>query len=251
MSMTQNPDFTLARYADCLREAAARGYAMVPVRKALRSLADASAPTMVLRHDVDFSMDAALHMAEVEQECGVCATYYILLHSPSYNVGDPDTAEQTRRLHQLGHEVGLHYDLSFFERLEIDAMTGIKAEAAFLSSLTGQPVNSVAQHMPATQGNFGGVGEQFVDAYDPRLSREIGYISDSRRTWRWGTLVERISTDRPFQVLIHPEWWPAGDPVERRPRIEAIAALRNAAVENTLAEYLDAMERKDAADAGA
>src|SRR5262245_23044590 len=64
----------------------------------------------ILRHDVDFCLQTALEMAQLEAQLGVRATYFILLSSPSYNVFSAPENSIPARLVELGHEVALHYD---------------------------------------------------------------------------------------------------------------------------------------------
>src|SRR6266487_6335764 len=49
-------------------------------------LSDISKRYLILRHDVDFSPEAALRMAQLEFKLGIRATYFLLFSSPSYNL---------------------------------------------------------------------------------------------------------------------------------------------------------------------
>ncbi|MGZ4395766.1 MAG: hypothetical protein ACXVZ2_10440, partial [Gaiellaceae bacterium] len=48
--------------------------------------------TVILRHDVDLSLDAALTMAELEAEAGAAATYFLMTRSEFYNLDSPSGA---------------------------------------------------------------------------------------------------------------------------------------------------------------
>ena len=41
---------------------------------------------VLLRHDIDLSLEKALEMAEIEAELGVPAVYFLFLRSPFYNI---------------------------------------------------------------------------------------------------------------------------------------------------------------------
>ena len=41
---------------------------------------------VILRHDVDFSVEMAVQMATLEKDLGVKSTYFFLLASDSYNI---------------------------------------------------------------------------------------------------------------------------------------------------------------------
>ena len=63
---------------------------------------------LLLRHDVDLSLDAALRLAEVEAEAGVTATYFLMTESVFYNLASSEGATAIARLRELGHRIGLH-----------------------------------------------------------------------------------------------------------------------------------------------
>ena len=63
---------------------------------------------LLLRHDVDLSLDAALRMAELEAEAGATATYFLMTESVFYNLASREGTAALDRLRALGHRVGLH-----------------------------------------------------------------------------------------------------------------------------------------------
>ena len=63
---------------------------------------------VLLRHDVDLSLDAALRMAELEAEAGATATYFLMTESVFYNLASSEGQSALERLRALGHGVGLH-----------------------------------------------------------------------------------------------------------------------------------------------
>src|SRR6266487_4453075 len=64
--------------------------------------------TVLLRHDVDLSLDAALRMAELEADAGAAATYFLMTRSEFYNLDSASGESAVERLRSLGHRVGLH-----------------------------------------------------------------------------------------------------------------------------------------------
>src|SRR5207302_1496919 len=58
--------------------------------------------------DVDLSLEAALVLAELEQERGAQATYFLMTESVFYNLDSQLGRETLGRLRELGHAVGLH-----------------------------------------------------------------------------------------------------------------------------------------------
>src|SRR5438093_12176522 len=71
----------------------------------------------LLRHDVDYSPSAALRLAEVEARDGFRAPYFLLPGAPTYDLMAPEHAGFARRLVELGHDLGLHYDARAFAGL--------------------------------------------------------------------------------------------------------------------------------------
>lgn len=173
-----------------------------------------SGPFCILRHDVDYSTTAALALAEQESERGVHATYFLLPNSLYYNLLDPQHAAVPRRLVELGHEVGLHYDVALFRQFERARMTEIlQIQASLLETLSGTPVHSIAMHQPGVnvEDPLRHAG-RFLNAYDNRFFREMPYISDSCRAWRdaaWHVLSSALP-DR-FQLALHPINWSTVD----------------------------------------
>lgn len=59
---------------------------------------------IILRHDVDGNLSNALKMAELEHSLGIRATYYFRMKK---SVFDPDSV---RKIAELDHEIGYHYE---------------------------------------------------------------------------------------------------------------------------------------------
>lgn len=65
---------------------------------------------VILRHDVDFSLEAALRFAELEYKNGVQSTYFILLSTGFYNPLHKKARDILKEIKVMGHEIGLHFD---------------------------------------------------------------------------------------------------------------------------------------------
>jgi hypothetical protein len=172
-------------------------------------------PFFILRHDVDYSTAAALRLARLEAERGWRATYFLLPNSLYYNLLHPDHAAVASSLVDLGHEVGLHYDLGFFLAFPRERWEELLLEqASLLARLSGAPVDSIAMHQPGLNGPdpFRG-GGRFLNAYDDRFFREMAYASDSCRAWRdaaWEMLGSGRIAPR-LQLVLHPVNWSPSD----------------------------------------
>ena len=175
--------FDLVHYVELLEGARAGGYRFA-------RFGEGPEPgDLLLRHDVDLSLDAALRMAELEAELGVTATYLLMTESIFYNLASPEGVETIARLRGLGHSVGLH---------------AVHPNAALDDRF--DPV--VAWHNPQpeymtdpVEGAINVMGERY---FDPAT-----YRSDSNQHWRMGCPHEGLAAGAFawLQLLIHPEIW--------------------------------------------
>ncbi len=168
-------------------------------------------PFFILRHDVDLSPAAAIRLAEQEAERGVSATYFLLVGTRYYNLLAPEHGHVARRLVELGHEVGLHYDVNLlraFERREWRRL--LRVQLRMLGDLAGAEVVSIAMHQPALNGEDPFRGEDgLINAYAARFVRDTVYVSDSCRAWRdsgW-SMLETGVIPRRLHLLLHPINW--------------------------------------------
>ena len=103
--------FDLEHYSELLAAAKTGGYQFAFFDR------EPAPGDLLLRHDVDLSLDAALTLAGLEAEAGVQATYFLMTESVFYNLASPEGENALGRLRELGHRVGLH---AVYPRLELD-----------------------------------------------------------------------------------------------------------------------------------
>ncbi len=190
----------------------------------------AGEPLVILRHDIDYSTDAALAMAEEEASRGVRATYFLLLNGFYYNLLEAAHAHVAARLVELGHEVGLHYDVSFLRAFpEREWVRLIRMQADVLAGVSGRPVLSISMHQPGLYGEDPlrhRTDLDFLNAYDDRFFKEMAYASDSCRAWRdatWQLLTVGPLPPR-VQLVLHPINWGPQD----RDRVTIFQAVHTA-----------------------
>lgn len=180
---------------------------------------DISEPFYLLRHDVDLSPDAALVMAELEADLGVRASYFLFVSSPLYNLHSERYCQTPARLVDMGHEVGLHYDITVYNR-GLNVGEAYENERRALAALTGQPVKAIALHNPSlADGDPLRAAAGVINAYTAIETHRLTYVSDSCGAWRDDSLklLEQRELPRRLQLLIHPFFWAkeAGDRWER------------------------------------
>lgn len=199
---------------------------------------------ILMRHDIDFSVIDALHMARLEESFGIHTTYSVLLHSPLYNVGELQTRMMLREIVSLGHEMALHWDLGFFRECDIDPRKGLEAEVRYLETVVGTQICSISQHKPWTYGVYTSFGDaDYVDAYTHPSLRGMLYVSDSGRKWRDRCVHGYLAVENRLHVLIHPEWWSRDGRHSRRSVIDHLTQVRQREIESNMLEYADSVER--------
>jgi hypothetical protein len=175
--------FSLQHYRELLEAAAEGGYRWSTFGDVPRQ------GDLLLRHDVDLSLDAALEMAELEGERGVRATYLLMTQSVFYNLGSSEGRRVLNRLRELNHGVGLH---AVWPTLELDDRF--------------DPI--VAWHNPNPDYMAEPV-DGAVNVMQPPYFDPDHYRSDSNQHWRHGCPHDDLRAGRFewLQLLIHPEIW--------------------------------------------
>jgi hypothetical protein len=197
--------FTPAGYKALIAELLGRGYLT-------RSYADAdpTQPHLILRHDLDMSLDAAQPIAEIEHQLNVKSHFFVLIRTEMYNVFSARAVRAIRCLQSLGHDIGLHLDASFYGDVVKDLDAGARTECDVLEQVTGTPVRFISFHRPAKSllGHSGSLAG-CRHAYEPRFFSEMGYCSDSRGDWHFGHPLAHaaIREHRALHLLTHPIWW--------------------------------------------
>ncbi len=175
--------FDLDHYRELLEAAQAGGYRFAFFEGSPQP------GTVLLRHDVDLSLDAALRMAEVEAAAGAQATYFLMTGSVFYNLNSHEGERALERLRELGHRVGLH---AVYPRAELDDRF--------------EPV--LAWHNPDPDYMRAPVDGAINVMESPWFDPET-YRSDSNQHWRSGCPHEELRAGAfPWlQLLTHPEIW--------------------------------------------
>jgi hypothetical protein len=175
--------FDLDHYRELLDAAAAGGYRFA------RFDHEPHAGDIFLRHDVDLSLEAALSLAELEQERGARATYFLMTESAFYNLDSQLGRDALARLRDLDHAVGLH---AVHPRAHFDARF--------------DPV--LAWHNPDPEFVHEPV-DGAVNVMQPPWFTRGKYRSDSNQHWREGCPHEELRTGafEWLQLLVHPEIW--------------------------------------------
>ena len=99
-------------YQDFVAKARARGFSFVRFQDFLPGRAPLPRRYIALRHDIDFAPSYSVEMAELEAAGGIKSTFFVLVDGQFYNSLQPEIIHQLRRIHSLGHDIGLHFAAS-------------------------------------------------------------------------------------------------------------------------------------------
>lgn len=173
--------FELDHYRELLEAARAGGYRFAFFDR------EPQPGDLLLRHDVDLSLEAAAEMAELEAELDVASTYFLMTRSIFYNLASPAGERTLNRLRELGHRVGLH---AVWPRIDLDDRF--------------DPV--LAWHNPDPDYVQAPVAEA-TNVMEPLFA--ASYRSDSNQHWRQGCPHEELTAGsfEWLQLLVHPEIW--------------------------------------------
>jgi len=173
---------------------------------------------LILRHDIDANPQRAARMAELEHELDVKSTYFVRVHAETYNPFGFRAYPSIKKISQLGHEIGLHY-----ENLDLSLITGedpqsiLKREIQALQTILGVRIRGIAAH----RGFSGITNRNFWKNLDPsqfgleyeaqELTKDCLFVSDSLTNWpRTGgeCVCEVLPRGNPrICLLIHPQFW--------------------------------------------
>ncbi|HEV8102727.1 MAG TPA: hypothetical protein VGP69_03220 [Gaiellaceae bacterium] len=176
---------------------------------------------VILRHDVDLSLDGALAVAELEADEGAWSTWFLMTRSVFYNLASSEGERAITRLRELGHRVAHH---AVYPHIDLDQ----RFEAV------------VAWHNPDPEYMRAPI-EGAVNVMDSPFFDPDHYRSDSNQRWRHGCPHEELSRSafEWLQLLTHPEIWAFGGATMRETMESMLAADRAARLEHLRADRID------------
>ena len=103
--------------------------------------------TVFLRHDIDLYLFKSEEMARVEYELNSQSTYYVLL-TGHYNIFQEENIKILKKIKDMGHDIGLHYDLCYFPKSFNEAYQMLKWKVEILNKLIGIDIRTITTHQP-------------------------------------------------------------------------------------------------------
>ena len=236
-------DFTLDGYRRLISAILSKGYVV-------RSFVDAipKSPHLILRHDIDFDLEAAVALAEAESKLGVTSTYFLLLRTEFYNPFSGSGMQAVRKLERLGHNVGLHFDASLYDDEDTNLVAALENECHTMEQVTGSPITVFSLHRPSRDElDRDLIVPGRTNAYERRYFREMGYCSDSRGDWHHGHPLEHpaVEAGRALQLLTHPIWWVGEENSGVQSKLQRVLEQRSTLLERETAAHCSAFQPLD------
>ena len=208
-------EFSLRHYGELLEAAKAGGYRPAGFERT------PAAGDLILRHDVDLSLEAAVALAEVEAEAGMWSTWFLMTRSVFYNLGSAEGERTIARLKELGGRIAHH---AVWPNVDLDE----RFESV------------VAWHNPdpvyMTRPIEGATNVMTAPWFEPDH-----YRSDSNQHWRHGCPHDQLAAGEFewLQLLIHPEIWAYDGATMGETMRSFLDADRSARLEHLRADRID------------
>ena len=173
---------------------------------------DEDRPCVFWRHDIDFSPQRALRLAKIENDIQVKSTYFIHLNSEFYNVLENSITKIIRQIINLGHEIGVHFDVKYHRISNEESIeTKLYFDKKILEDIFDIKIKSFSFHntnaftLNCKKTQYGGL----INVYSDFFIKQMKYCSDSNGYWRYERMMNVIkeSQSEHLHLLTHPEWW--------------------------------------------
>ena len=174
---------------------------------------------VIMRHDVEFSVDRAYQLSKVEKEMDFTSTYFFQWTNNSYNLLSRRNRDMIHEMHDDGHTIGLHFAVNELTDLE-EIKEKIILEVKVLSSMLDFTIDAFSIHRPSKEilrENI--VIPGIINAYDKKFftykeeintneKLEVKYLSDAQHRWNYGIPDSKtILENEKVQILTHPYSW--------------------------------------------
>lgn len=200
--------FTIAHYVELVKLAKNMGFQFILHKDKYEE----ERKDIIWRHDVEFSPDIALKMAEIENKLGVQATYFFQIHSEFYNTFEPYFTRLLKEIKSLGHHIGLHFDSHYYGINSVENLDKfIEIDRAYFEKVFNIELDTFSFHnttpfvLSCRNYQYGGL----INVYAEFFKEHYLYCADSTGFWRYEVLDEVLHDEkvRHLQVLTHDAMW--------------------------------------------
>lgn len=176
---------------------------------------DGDQSLLLLRHDVDYSLEMAVELAKVNADLGVGGTFFVLLRGESYNLLGSRAYDLVSEVVGLGQRIGLHHvapppndEANTEAGIAQDFTTARRAlpDLSPVFSWHNPTMNLIESHVDSPSI------ADLANVYSRPFIRDAAYFSDSnmRHTVDGFASVVGSAGPRVVHLLIHPFNWVGG-----------------------------------------
>lgn len=174
---------------------------------------------IIMRHDVEYSVERAYALAKVETSMDFTSTFFFQWTNNSYNLLSRKNRDLICDMHERGQKIGLHFALNGITDMQ-EVRRQIIREMHMLSEMLGFEISEFSVHRPspsvlAENIKLPGIINAYQDEFFT-FSENVGkdtelavkYMSDANHIWRYGYPDrESILGHDKVQILTHPFAW--------------------------------------------
>lgn len=174
---------------------------------------------IIMRHDVEYSVERAYALAKVERSMDFTSTYFFQWTNNSYNILSRRNMDMIKDMHERGHCIGLHFALNGMTDMDLIRKQIVK-EMNILSEMFGFAIDTFSVHRPSRDilreniklpGIINAYQDEFF-TFAEKVTEEtpvkVKYMSDANHIWRYGYPdQENITGYDKIQILTHPFAW--------------------------------------------
>jgi len=174
---------------------------------------------VIMRHDVEYSVERAYALSKVEEGMDFTSTYFFQWTNNSYNVLSRRNMDMIKDMHERGQTIGLHFALNGMTDMKLIRKQIVK-EINMFSEMAGFEIDEFSFHRPSKDVlreniKLDGILNAYQDDFftfaenvDENTPVAVKYMSDANHIWRYGYPDEAniTSFDR-VQILTHPFAW--------------------------------------------
>ena len=174
---------------------------------------------IIMRHDVEFSVERAYDLACFEAENEFQSIFFFQVSNNAYNLLSKKNIDMLEKIREMGHEVGLHFHLNGLEQID-EIKSAIQNEVKIMNSKLSFSVDSFSFHRPTAlvlssnikiPGLINAYQNEFF-SYVTDMEKEkpdVKYLSDARHQWNYGLVPDKetLFQNKKVQILVHPFTW--------------------------------------------
>ena len=194
-----------------------------------------------LRHDVEFSVEKAYELANIEQDAlGIQSSYFFQIRNYTYNTLAFKNIQLIKKMHDMGHKIGLHVNSTGLAQPE-NIAAFIKKDVGILQQVLDVPIDRFSFHRPTPELLASSITiDGLINVYDkqffhyckntPSESLNVYYFSDSEHRWKYGNPLSILEKPvKKIQLLIHPYSW-SEKGLDNFNNVKEIVRLKNIAM---------------------